>query len=39
MTTEQNAATALTVKKVTGNIKVINLKGIEYLNHEIPKKP
>lgn len=43
MTTEQKAAPALTVKKkkkkVTDNIEVIILKGIEYLNHEMPKKP
>lgn len=37
MTTEQKAAPALTIKKVTDNIEVINLKGIEYLNHETPK--
>ena len=39
MTTEQKAAPALTIKRVTDNIGVINLKGIEYLNHEMPKTP
>lgn len=38
VTTEQKAAPALTIKKVTDNMEVINLKGIEYLNHEMPKK-
>jgi hypothetical protein len=39
VTTEQKAAPALAIKRVTDNIEVINLKGIEYLNHEMPKKP